>query len=34
MKKNYNNVTKILLFVINLIFYKTTLASPTSDKDF
>lgn len=34
MKKNYNNVTKILLFVINLIFYKTTLAIPTSDKDF
>lgn len=34
MKKNYNNVTKILLFVINLIFYKTTLASPTSYKDF
>lgn len=34
MEKHYKNLTKILFFIINLIFYKTTLASPTSDKDF
>ncbi|MFR4554926.1 MAG: LTA synthase family protein, partial [Peptoniphilus sp.] len=34
MEKNYKNLTKILFFIINLIFYKTSLGSPTSDKGF
>lgn len=34
MERNYKNLTKLLFYIINLIFYKTTLASPTSDKDF
>lgn len=31
MKKRYNNVNKILLFIINLFFYKTSLGFPTRD---
>ena len=34
MEKNYKNLTKILFFITNLIFYKTSLGSPTSDKGF
>lgn len=34
MEKNYKNLTKILFFIINLIFYKTSLGNPTSDKGF
>lgn len=33
MEKYYKNLTKILFFIINLIFYKTSIGSPTSDKE-
>ncbi len=32
MEKHFKNLTKTLFFIINLIFYRTSLGSPTGDK--
>lgn len=33
MEKYYKKLTKLLFFIINLIFYMTSIGSPTSDKE-